>query len=147
MMGSLLLKIWVEPQRAQRFILLEMEKLNKLSKVVIGEAIEVHKELEPGLLELADQACLFYSLTEKGLNVEKEKAMPIMYKNVELDCGYRIDLLVERELVVELKAVEELNNIHIAQVMSYLKMSNFRLGLLLNFNVKYLKQGIKRIIN
>ena len=78
---------------------------------------------------------------------EKEKAMPIMYKNVELDCGYRIDLLVERELVVELKAVEELNNIHIAQVMSYLKMSNFRLGLLLNFNVKYLKQGIKRIIN
>ena len=73
--------------------------------------------------------------------------MPIKYKNVELDCGYRIDLLVERELVVELKAVEELNNIHIAQVMSYLKMSNFRLGLLLNFNVKYLKQGIKRIIN
>ncbi len=147
MMGSLLLKIWVEPQRAQRFIMLEMEKLNKLSKDVIGEAIEVHKELGPGLLESAYQACLFYSLTEKGLNVEKEKPMPITYKNIELDCGYRIDLLVERELVVELKAVEELNNIHIAQVMSYLKMSNFRLGLLLNFNVKYLKQGIKRIIN
>ncbi len=147
MMGSLLLKIWVEPQRAQRFNMLEMEKLNKLSKVVIGEAIEVHKELGPGLLESAYQACLFYSLTEKGLNVEKEKPMPIKYKNVELDCGYRIDLLVERELVVELKAVEELNNIHIAQVMSYLKMSNFRLGLLLNFNVKYLKHGIKRIIN
>jgi GxxExxY protein len=147
MMDSLLLKIWVEPQRAQRFIMLEMEKLNKLSKVVFGEAIEVHKELGTGLLESAYQPCLLYSLTEKGLNVEKEKAMPIKYKNVELDCGYRIDLLVERELVVELKAVEELNNIHIAQVMSYLKMSNFRLGLLLNFNVKYLKQGIKRIIN
>lgn len=127
--------------------MLEMEKLNKLSKVVIGEEIEVYKELGPGLLESAYQACLFYSLTEKGLNVEKEKPMPVKYKNVELDCGYRIDLLVERELVVELKAVEELNNIHIAQVMSYLKMSNFRLGLLLNFNVKYLKQGIKRIIN
>ncbi|MEQ9090326.1 MAG: GxxExxY protein [Balneola sp.] len=127
--------------------MLELEELNKLSRIVIGEAIEVHKELGPGLLESAYQACLFYSLTKKGLNVEKEKPMPIKYKNVELDCGYRIDLLVESELVVELKAVEELNNIHLAQVMSYLKMSNFRLGLLLNFNVKYLKQGIKRIIN
>ena len=126
--------------------MLEMEKLNKLSQIVIGEAIEVHKELGPGLLESAYQACLFYSLIEKGLKVEKEKPMPIKFKNVEIDCGYRIDLLVEGELVLELKSVEELNNIHFAQVMSYLKMNNFRLGLLLNFNVKYLKQGIKRII-
>lgn len=79
--------------------------------------------------------------------MEKEKPMPIKYKNVELDCGYRIDLLVERELVVELKAVEELNNIHMAQVLSYLKMGGFKLGLLINFNVKYLKHGVKRIIN
>lgn len=112
-----------------------MNKLNKLSKIVIGEAIEVHRELGAGLLESAYQACLFYALAERGLKVEKEKSMPVKFRNVELDCGYRIDLLVENELVVELKAVEELNNLHMAQVMSYLKMGSFRLGLLLNFNV------------
>tara|TARA_R110002124_G_scaffold162581_2_gene329664 strand:+ start:10049 stop:10423 length:375 start_codon:yes stop_codon:yes gene_type:complete len=124
-----------------------MEELNKLSKMIIGEAIEVHKELGPGLLESAYQACLFYALAEKGLKVENEKPMPVKFKRLELDCGYRIDLLVEDKLVIELKAVEELNNIHMAQVMSYLKMGNFKLGLLINFNVKYLKQGLKRIIN
>lgn len=127
--------------------MLEMNHINQLSKIIIGEAIEVHKELGPGLLESAYQACLFYALSNKGLQVEKEKPMPVKFKNVELDCGYRIDLLIENEVVIELKAVEELNNIHMAQVLSYLKMGEFKLGLLINFNVKYLKQGIKRIIN
>lgn len=121
--------------------------LNKLSQAIIGSAIEVHKELGPGLLESAYQACMFYVLRERNLSVQKEKEMPIIFKEMTLDCGYRIDLLVEEKVVVELKAVEELSNVHMAQVLSYLKMGDFRLGLLINFNVKYLKQGIKRIIN
>ena len=124
-----------------------LKELNKLSEMIIGEAIAVHKELGPGLLESAYQACLFYALKEKKLNVIREKEMPVRFRDVSLDCGYRIDLLVEEKIVVELKAVEELNNIHMAQVLSYLKMGGFKLGLLINFNVKYLKHGIKRIIN
>ncbi|XWN36265.1 MAG: GxxExxY protein [Balneola sp.] len=124
-----------------------LRDLNKISQIIIGEAISVHKELGPGLLESAYQACLFYALKEKKLNVVKEKEMPVRFKDVFLDCGYRIDFLVEEKIEVELKAVEELNNIHMAQVLSYLKMGGFKLGLLINFNVKYLKQGIKRIIN
>ncbi|MEP1307403.1 MAG: GxxExxY protein [Balneola sp.] len=101
-----------------------MEELNKLSKMIIGEAIEVHKELGPGLLETAYQACLFYVLAEKGLKVEKEKPMPVKFKRLELDCGYRIDLLVEDKLVVD-----EISNIHMAQILSYFKMGDFKLGL------------------
>ncbi|MEO9885845.1 MAG: GxxExxY protein [Balneola sp.] len=101
-----------------------MEELNKLSKMIIGEAIEVHKELGSRLLETAYQACLFYALAEKGLKVEKEKSMPVKFKRLELDCGYRIDLLVEDKLVVD-----EISNIHMAQILSYLKMGDFKLGL------------------
>ncbi len=124
-----------------------LRDLNKLSQAIIGSAIEVHKELGPGLLESAYQACMFYALKERNLSVQKEKEMPVIFKEMTLDCGYRIDLLVEEKVVVELKAVEELSNVHMAQVLSYLKMGDFRLGLLINFNVKYLKDGIKRIIN
>ena len=119
---------------------------NEISKVIIGCAIEVHKQLGPGLLESAYQECLYYELIQAGLHVQKEKPMPIVYKEVKLDHGYRIDLLVENKVVVEIKTVEELNDVHTAQVLTYLKLGNYKLGLLLNFNVSLLKEGIKRII-
>ena len=119
---------------------------NEISKIIIGCAIEVHKQLGPGLLESAYQECLYYELIKAGLNVKKEKPMPIVYKEVKLDHGYRIDLLVENKVVVEIKTVEELNDVHTAQVLTYLKLGNYKLGLLLNFQVSLLKNGIKRII-
>lgn len=119
---------------------------NEISKVIIGCAIEVHKQLGPGLLESAYQECLYYELIQAGLNVKKERPMPIVYKEVKLDHGYRIDLLVENKVVIETKTVEELNDVHTAQVLTYLKLGNYKLGLLLNFHVSLLKDGIKRII-
>lgn len=120
---------------------------NELSKIVIGSAIEVHKQLGPGLLESAYQECLYYELCNKGLSIEKEKPMPIVYKDIKLDHGYRIDLLVENKLVVELKTVECFTDVHIAQVLTYLNLGNYKLGLLINFHTTLLKNGIKRIIN
>ena len=120
---------------------------NTLSGIVIGSAIEVHKQLGPGLLESAYQECLFYELTEVGLRVTKEVPMPIVYKGVRLDHGYRMDLLVENKLVIELKTVERLLDVHMAQVLTYLKLGHFKLGLLINFRSTLLKDGIKRIIN
>ncbi len=120
---------------------------NELSKIIIGCAIEVHKHLGPGLLESAYQECLLYELKDAGLKVQKEKPMPIVYKEVKLDHGYRIDLLVENKVVIEIKTVDTLNDVHLAQVLTYLKLGNYKLGLLLNFQVSMLKSGIKRIIN
>ena len=120
---------------------------NELSKQVIGIGIDVHRALGPGLLESAYKECLFYKLTKAGLYVEKEKSMPLVYEEVKLDCGYRIDLLVENKLVIELKAVEALNDVHLAQTLTYLKLGNYKLGLLINFNVALLRNGIKRIVN
>lgn len=120
---------------------------NEISKIIIGCAIEVHRQLGPGLLESAYQECLFYELQQKGLEVKKEKPISIVYKEVKLDHGYRIDLLVENKVVVELKTVENFTDVHIAQTLTYLKLGDYRLGLLLNFHVVMLKQGIKRIIN
>lgn len=120
---------------------------NDISKIVIGCAIEVHKKLGPGLLESAYQECLFYELKQAGLKVQKEKPMPIVYKEVKLDHGYRIDLLVEDKVVIEIKTVEALHDVHTAQVLTYMKLGNYKLGLLLNFDVKLIKNGIKRIIN
>ena len=120
---------------------------NELSGKVIGLAIDVHKSLGPGLLESAYKECLFYKINQAGLFVEKEKSMPLVFEEVKLDCGYRLDLLVENKLVIELKAVEALNDVHLAQVLTYLKVGNFKLGLLINFNDALLKNGIKRIIN
>ncbi len=113
----------------------------------IGCAIEVHRNLGPGLLESAYQECLFYELTKSGLYVEKEKPIPLVYEEVKLDCGYRVDLLVENKLVIELKSVESLTDVHLAQTVTYLKLGNFKLGLLINFNVSLLKNGLKRVIN
>ena len=120
---------------------------NEISKIIIGKAIEVHKALGPGLLESAYQECLFYELKERGLNVKKEVSMPIEYKEVKLDHGYRMDLLIEEKVVVELKTVDELHEVHTAQILTYLKLGNYKLGLLINFNTKLLKHGIKRYVN
>ena len=119
---------------------------NAVSNTIIGCAIEVHKLLGPGLLESAYQECLRHELKEQGLNVLKEKPMPIIYKDIRLDHGYRLDLLVEEKVVVEIKTVEALNEVHLAQVLTYLKLGEFRLGLLLNLNVTAMKSGIRRVI-
>ena len=120
---------------------------NELSNKVIGCAIEVHKQLGPGLLESAYKECLYYELIKAGSNVQKEKPMTIVYKEVKLDHGYRIDLLVENKLVKEIKIVDTFIDVHTAQVLTYLRLGNYKLGLLLNCNVSTLKSGIKRVIN
>ncbi len=120
---------------------------NELSKIIIGKAIEVHKTLGPGLLESAYQECLFFELKKAGLGVIKEKPMPIVYKDIKLDHGYRIDLLVENKVVVEIKTVDSIIDVHEAQILTYLKLGNYKLGLLINFNVPLLKDGIKRFVN
>jgi GxxExxY protein len=123
-----------------------MEIENRLATIVIGAAIKVHSALGPGLLESVYKECLFYELTKRGLHVEKEKSLPVVYEEIKMDCGYRLDLLVENRLIIEVKAVEELNKIHTAQVLTYLKVSGCQLGLLMNFNVLLIKDGIRRII-
>ena len=122
-------------------------KENELSHIVIGLAIDIHSSLGPGLLESAYQECLFYKLNKEGFKVEKEKTMPLIFEGLKLDCGYRIDLLVENKLVIEIKRVDALNEIHLAQTLTYLKLGKYKLGLLINFNTILLKSGIKRIIN
>jgi GxxExxY protein len=122
-------------------------KFNNISKQIIGSAIEVHKKLGPGLLESAYQRCLLYELLQQGLSVKEEVPRPIIYKEIHLDHGYRIDLLVEDTVIVELKTVESFNDVHFAQLLTYLKLGNYKLGLLINFNVPLLKDGIKRLIN
>jgi GxxExxY protein len=126
---------------------MEYKTENELSNIIIGCAIEVHKQLGPGLLESAYQECLFYELNNAGLEVTKEKPMPIVYKDVKLDHGYRIDLLVNNKVVIEIKTVEQFTDVHLAQVLTYLKLGNYKLGLLLNFHVTTLKNGIRRVIN
>lgn len=120
---------------------------NDISYRIIGCAIKVHKTLGPGLLESAYQECLAYELQKDGLLVEKEKPMPLIYEDVRMDVGYRIDLLIDNKVVIELKSVESLTDVHRAQVITYLKLGDYKLGLLINFNVAILKQGIERIAN
>ena len=122
------------------------EELNELSNKIIGLAIKVHRALGPGLLESSYQECLCYELAVAGFLVEREKALPLIYEEVKLDIGYRIDILVDNKIIIEIKAVESITDVHIAQVLSYLKLSNNRIGLLINFNVKLLKDGIKRLV-
>lgn len=119
---------------------------DELSNIVIGLAIKVHKNLGPGLLESSYKECLYYEISKADLHVEKEKPMPLIYEEVKLDIGYRLDIIVENKLVIEIKSVEVLNDVHLAQILTYLKLSNSKLGLLINFNVKLLKDGIKRVI-
>lgn len=120
---------------------------NEITEKIIGCAIKVHRNLGPGLLESAYQECLFYELKKEGLKVEKKKPLPLIYEEVKLDCGYRMDLFVEDKIIVEIKSIEALNDIHLAQVLTYLKINNSKIGLLINFNVLQLVKGLKRVIN
>ena len=120
---------------------------NELSSVVIGRALNVHSALGPGLLESTYEACLCYELAKTGLKVEKQKPLPLVYQEIKLECGYRVDIIVEHKLILEIKSVEAINDIHLAQLLSYLRLSNCKLGLLLNFNVLHMKDSIKRVVN
>jgi GxxExxY protein len=122
----------------------EKEESNSLTGKIIGAAIDIHRALGPGLLESAYEACFIYELRLRKMKVENQKAMPIFYKDVMLDCGYRADLIIEDQVIVEIKSVANLAPIHEAQLLSYLKLSNCKIGLLINFNVKLLKEGIRR---
>lgn len=120
---------------------------NELSKLVFDSGLKVHKTLGPGLLESAYEECLSFELQKLGLKVEKHKALPLVYEEVKLDAGYRIDLLIENKLIIEIKSVEALNDLHLAQILTYLRLSNCKLGMLINFNSVYFKDGVKRVVN
>ena len=120
---------------------------NELSKIVFNCALKVHQNLGPGLLESAYEECLFYELNKTGLEIQKQKALPLVYEEVKLDIGYRIDIIIENKLILEIKSVEALNDIHFAQLLTYLKLTNCKLGMLINFNVLLIKNGIKRVVN
>jgi GxxExxY protein len=119
----------------------------EISKIVFECALRVHKVLGPGLLESVYEECLFYELKKTNLKVEKQKPLPLIYEEVNLEVGYRIDIIIEDKFIVEVKSVEALNDVHLAQLLTYLKLSDYKLGLLINFNVKLLKDGVRRIIN
>ena len=120
---------------------------NQITEQIIRSAIKVHKALGPGLLESAYEACLCYELLQAGLFVERQKAIPLIYAEVKLDCGYRADLVIERKVIIEVKSVEALNEVHFMQTLTHLKLLDFRVGLLINFNVARLTAGLKRIVN
>jgi GxxExxY protein len=119
-------------------------EINQITEKIIGCAIEVHKHLGPGLLESAYEECLVFELQNAGLNLERQKPVPIIYKEIKLDCGYRVDILVENSVIIELKSVDSLNPVHEAQILTYMRFSKKEVGLLINFNVVLLKQGLKR---
>jgi GxxExxY protein len=125
----------------------EAQRVNKITEKIIGSAIEVHRVLGPGLLESSYEECLCYELSKRGLRFDRQLELPVTYKEIKLDCGYRIDLFVERLVVLELKAVEKLLPIHEAQLLTYLKLMCSPIGLLINFNVPAVRHGIKRIVN
>lgn len=120
---------------------------NEISKIVIGAAIEVHKQLGPGLLESSYEVCLAYELRQQGLSIQTQVALPVVYKGVKLEAGYRIVILVENKIIIEIKAVEALADIHTAQLLTYLKLKDLKLGLLINFNSVRVIDGVKRIVN
>ena len=120
---------------------------NDISKIVFECGLKVHRTLGAGLLESAYEECLYYELLKTGLKVEKQKSLPLIYEEVKLEAGYRIDIMIENKFIIEIKAVEALNNLHFAQLLTYLRLSNCKLGLLMNFNTVLFKDGVKRVIN
>lgn len=124
----------------------DVQDLNPITEAIIGAAINVHRALGPGLLESAYETCLVHELLQLGLHVEQQKPLPVVYKGIRLNCGYRLDIVVNEAVIVELKTVEHLLPIHEAQLLSYLKLSGCRVGLLINFNVPVLKKGIRRMV-
>jgi GxxExxY protein len=122
-------------------------EFEELTEKIIKCAMDVHMALGPGLLENAYRECLFYKLRKSGFHVEKEKTLPLVFEEVTLDCGYRIDLLVENNIVIELKSVKKIEDIHMAQILTYMRLGKYKVGLIINFNVSLLKDGIKRVVN
>jgi len=120
---------------------------NEISRIIFECALKVHKALGPGLLESSYEECMYYELKRSGLKVHKQKALPLIYEEVKLEIGYRIDLMVGDKVIIEVKSVDSLNDIHLAQVLTYLKLSNCKLGMLINFNVTLIKNGIRRVVN
>lgn len=120
---------------------------NEISKIIFDAGLKIHRTLGPGLLESAYEECLFYELTQNGLFVEKQKTMPLIYEEIKLNVGYRVDLIVEKKVIIEVKSVENLNDVYLAQLLTYLKLSECKLGLLINFNTRLFKNGYRRIIN
>jgi GxxExxY protein len=118
----------------------------EITRLILEAAYKVHSALGPGLLESSYQACLAFEIRKKGMHVETEVALPLVYEDIKLDCGYRIDMLIENCVIIELKVVDALNDVHLAQVLTYLKFSHKKVGLLINFNVKSLKDGIRRVV-
>lgn len=143
---KVLIAIRIRKVRNETKVYYEMSE-NELSKIIFDSTLKVHRNLGSGLLESSYEECLFYELKKVGLFVEKQKPLPFIYEDVKLELGYRIDLLVEKKVVIEIKAVDALNDIHLAQVLTYLKLSNCKLGMLINFNVTLIKNGIKRVVN
>lgn len=139
---------FLKPQRTQRFYKKEHKmNENEISRIVFDAGLKVHKALGPGLLESAYEECLYYELSKTNLLIEKQKALPLIYEEIKLDTGYRVDLLIDGKLIIEIKAVEAINDIHLAQLLTYLKLSTCKLGLLINFNTLLFKNGVKRVIN
>jgi GxxExxY protein len=120
---------------------------NEISEIIFDCALNVHKALGPGLLESAYEECMFYEIKKTGVKIEKQKPLPLIYEDVKLEIGYRVDLMIENKVILEIKSVETLNDVHMAQVLTYLKLSDCKLGMLINFNVALIKNGIKRIAN
>ena len=125
----------------------QADQLNAITEQIIGAAMDVHRVIGPGLLESAYEACLAFELRARGFRVEQQKPLPVVYKQVKLDCGYRLDMVVNDLVIVEIKAVEKLNAVHEAQLLSYLRLLSCRVGLLLNFHCTMLKHGIRRVVN
>ena len=119
---------------------------NEIGNIILDAAFEVHKNLGPGLLESSYEHCLAFELIQRNLNIKVQHPLPLVYKEVKLDCGYRLDIIVEDKVIIEAKSIDSLNDIHLAQMLTYLRLSNCKLGYLLNFNVAFLKQGIKRVV-
>ena len=120
---------------------------NEIAKMVFDAGLKVHRALGPGLLESAYEECLFYELSKKSVFIERQKALPLIYENVKMEAGYRVDFLIDNKFIVEIKSIDALNDIHLAQILTYLRLANCRLGLLINFNVLLFKDGVKRVIN
>ena len=129
------------------FVVKNATRENEIAKIAYEKGLIVHKTSGPGLLESSYEECLFYELRKSGLNVDKQKALPLVYEEVKLEIGYRIDLIVENKFIIEVKSVEALNDLHMAQILTYLKLSGCKLGLLMNFNTFLFKDGVRRIIN
>jgi GxxExxY protein len=120
---------------------------NEISKIVFDSALKVHKSLGPGLLESAYEECLYYELKKHNLIVQKQKPLPLIYEDVKMEIGYRVDIIIENKVILEIKSVDALNDIHLAQILTYLKLADCKLGMLINFNVILIKDGIRRVVN